>query len=86
MSDWMPERRLWQAVILQAIADACNEAWRHELERKQAITWLQGGKGFIMVCDMAGWSPDYVKEKFQQKMDKRINGKQWRVYPEHKRT
>lgn len=64
MSSWIPEQRLWQACILNAVHEACNEAWRNKLQKKQALSWFQGGKDFKMVCDYAGWNESYVKNKF----------------------
>lgn len=95
MSDWMPERRLWQSVVNQALHDACNEAWREELHRREALHFLldktgNWKKSRDTISDVCNYAPEYLYEKtikmMQTKSDKRINGKQWRVYPEHKRT
>jgi len=75
--NWIPEQRLWQAVVNQAIHDACNTAWRHELEQMQAFSWFaNGGKDFKMVCDMAGYSESYVRGKFYALMAKRTISRQ----------
>ena len=84
MSNWIPEQRLWQACILNAIHEACNEAWRNELQKKQALSWFSGGKDFKMCCDFAGLDESYVKNKFwEMYLTKQLSKKyaRHRVYP-----
>ena len=55
---------LWRAVICQQIMDAKNISQKPEkqLLKKQAMEWLFYNEGdFTMVCDLAGWHPDYVR-------------------------
>ncbi len=55
---------LWRAVIAQQIMDAKNLSNKPEkqLLKKEAIGWLfHNESDFTMVCDLAGWEPDYVR-------------------------
>ena len=55
---------LWRAVIIQQIMDAKTTSRNPEkLSQKNcALEWLFHNKGdFTMVCDLAGWEPDYVR-------------------------
>ena len=55
---------LWRAVIGQQIMDAKNLSQKPEkqLLKKQAMEWLfHNESDFTMVCDLAGWHPDYVR-------------------------
>lgn len=65
--DFLPERRLMQAVILNAIGDATgrksdNRRPNHvELDRRDAIRWFtEAGADFRDVCEIAGIHPDTV--------------------------
>ena len=82
--NWMPEQRLWQAVVNAALHDATNTAWREELYQKQAIRWFRdGGKDFKMVCDMAGYDYRYIQHKFERLMERKQkhSRRSARVYP-----
>jgi len=63
-----PERRLWGAVVLQAFADATSNIPKHrrgnEVQiRATARRWLISDRwDFYKVCEMAGISPDDVRE------------------------
>ena len=62
-SEPIKEESLWQAVILQAIADAScaplNQKTRKE--KTQAIIWFSmTNKDFLFVCEMAGIDPGYI--------------------------
>ena len=66
----MSERALWAAVVYQAALDATREfppslpeSERHEC-RKARIWFEQGGSDFRQVCDLAGYDPDWLREKF----------------------
>jgi hypothetical protein len=62
--NWIPEQRLWQSVINQALHDLTNLAWRHDLERKQALSWFTNrNKDFRLVCDLAGYDERYICKK-----------------------
>ncbi len=55
---------LWRAVIGQHIMDAKNLSAKPErqLLKQEAIDWLfHNESDFTMVCDLAGWEPDYVR-------------------------
>ncbi len=55
---------LWRAVISQQIMDAKNISLKPEKQalKKQAMDWLfYNESDFTMVCDLAGWEPDYVR-------------------------
>jgi hypothetical protein len=57
-------RRLWIAVITQAILDAISTKRRGEEVhyKHEAICWLTGGsKHFRIVCDYAGLEPNWVR-------------------------
>ena len=77
VSDWSsPERRLFIAVISQAIHDAFS-SHVPRLEKQQARSWLTGNsKDFKNICEYAGRSAQYVFEKIRKKI-LRANG--WNV-------
>ena len=55
---------LWLAVIGQQISDAKNISHKPEkqLLKSQALDWLFLNEcDFAMVCDLAGWEPEYVR-------------------------
>ena len=72
-----PEERLWRAVIDLAFRDAVKGAsvWygartRRQMEtyqsrlRDEARSWLlDGGRHFVMVCDLAGRDPSEVRDQ-----------------------
>ena len=71
----IPEQRLWNAMILNALIDACpiyqNEtnptnAYRNRLRYDDYVSarrWFEGGSGLTIVCHLAGRDPEYVSEK-----------------------
>jgi hypothetical protein len=69
VSDWSsPERRLFIAVISQAIHDAFS-SHVPRLEKQQARSWLTGNsKDFKNICEYAGRSAQYVFEKIRKKI------------------
>ena len=71
-----PERRLFIAVLSQAVHDAFS-SHVPKLEKQQARSWLTGnGKDFKNICEHAGRSAQYVFEKIRKKILK-ANG--WNV-------
>ena len=87
----IPETGLWIAVLCRAVLDACkgppqldmtrmaNVAHKNQYDynRDQARHFfIEGGKHFRNVCEMAGRNPDYVREKIR-KILLRNNG--WNV-------
>jgi hypothetical protein len=75
-----PERRLWQAVITQAVRDA-ESVTSTRLKApgdtlfdgsRAARQWLvKAGTDFRLVCALAGWEPDFISEAFR---DGRLTG------------
>ena len=70
-----PEKRLWCAVLFRILQDACrnlppkadNSA---KVERDQARSWLLNGQDMRIVCELAGFDPDAMREaarKLQQR-------------------
>ena len=87
----LPEKDLWVAVLCRAVLDACkgppqldmskysNASHKNQYtyDRDQARHFfLQGGKHFTEVCEMAGRNPAYVKQKARKLLLKQ-NG--WNV-------
>ena len=63
-----PEKRLWQRVLIVALADATAKGGdpRNRLDRAQAREWVrEGGKDFRKVCSLAGIDPDGIIEAFK---------------------
>tara|TARA_R100000963_G_scaffold29439_1_gene20595 strand:+ start:42 stop:410 length:369 start_codon:yes stop_codon:yes gene_type:complete len=69
-----PEQHLWISVLSKAVDDAFQG--RDFSESLKAISWIKhGGGDFKKVCQMAGRSPDYVRERILQSLlerEKRI--------------
>ncbi len=87
----LPEKELWIAVLTRAALDACKGPPDLDMTRKANIShqnhytydrdqarhfFLNGGKHFREVCEMAGRNPDYVQAKIR-KVLLRKNG--WNV-------
>jgi len=87
----LPEKDLWVAVLARATLDAFKGAPRLNMDLRSNIThknhyhynkdqarhfFLEGGKHFNEVCEMAGRNPQYVREK-ARKIILRSNG--WNV-------
>jgi len=87
----LPEKDLWVAVLCRAVLDACkgppmlnmdlksNRSHQniYTFDRDQARHFfMEGGKHFRHICEMAGRNPDYVQEKIR-KVLLRKNG--WNV-------
>ena len=87
----LPEKDLWVAVLTRAVLDACkgppkldmslysNHSHKNQYtyDRDQARHFfMDGGKHFREVCEMAGRNPDYVQAKIR-KILLRKNG--WNV-------
>jgi len=63
-----PERRLFIAVLSQAVHDAFS-GHVPGLEKQQARSWLTGNsKDFKNICEYAGRSAQYVFEKIRKKI------------------
>lgn len=75
------EAVLWRAVIMQAVVDAANRSLNPEAsyQRHEAVAWLTGrSRDFVMVCDLAGLDPGYVRRMAQKALR---GGCRWRVDP-----
>jgi hypothetical protein len=74
----LPEKDLWVAVLCRAVLDACKGPPDLDMTSKANIThqniytydrdqarhfFLDGGKHFRDICDMAGRNPEYVQAK-----------------------
>lgn len=59
----IPEQRIWQAVIIQALMDASANGKRAEIQKakREARSWLEDESAdFHLVCENAGLHPSYV--------------------------
>jgi hypothetical protein len=71
-ADMKADKRLWSAVILQALDDATMPAWAQEpnsrkLSRTQAREWLtKPNRDFDFVCGAAGVEPWQIRAKAAQ--------------------
>ena len=87
----LPEKDLWVAVLCRAVLDACkgppqlNMSKHSNISHKNQYTYdrnqarhffMEGGKHFRHICEMAGRNPEYVQEKVK-KVILRKNG--WNV-------
>ena len=87
----LPEKDLWVAVLCRAVLDACKGPPHLDMTRRANIShkshykynrdqarhfFLNGGKHFQEVCEMAGRNPAYVQRKIR-KILLRKNG--WNV-------
>ena len=87
----LPEKDLWVAVLCRAVLAACkgppllNMARHSNIAHKTQYTYdrdqarhffIEGGRHFRLICEMAGRNPDYVQDKIR-KVILRKNG--WNV-------
>ena len=87
----LPEKDLWVAVLCRAVLDACKGPPQLDLGKYSNIShnnqynydrdqarhfFLEGGKHFREICEMAGRNPEYVRERVR-KVLLRKNG--WNV-------
>ena len=68
-SDWTsPERKLFVAVLSQAVHDAFS-SHVPKLEKRQAQAWLMGNsKDFKEICELSGRNSRYVLEKIRRRI------------------
>ena len=64
----IPEQGLWRAVLHRALLDIKGTTLLHapgatELTITQTIGWI-GSQDFFTVCNLAGYDPHYVEERF----------------------
>lgn len=64
-----PERQLWQAVIVNAVIDALMV--KDTPRREEARQWINDTRSttFPMICEFAGWNPNYLREQTRQMID-----------------
>ena len=63
-----PEKRLFIAVLSQAVHDAFS-SHVPELEKRQAQAWLMSNsKDFKEICELSGRSSEYVLTKIRRKI------------------
>ena len=87
----LPEKDLWVAVLTRAVLDACKgppnlnmtsssnishkNHWSYNQDQARHF-FLEGGRHFRMICEMAGRNPNYVQAQIK-KVLLRKNG--WNV-------
>ena len=87
----LPEKALWVAVLCRAVLDACkgppmlnmdlksnrthNNQYNYDRDQARHF-FMEGGKHFREICEMAGRNPDYVQARVR-KVLLRKNG--WNV-------
>jgi hypothetical protein len=80
------EEKLWLEVLLLGLRDSMVETPKispdmsgdavhkirvKRLEKKEAIRWIKdNGRDFRTVCWLAGYDPDYVRERWQAGFNK----------------
>ena len=77
----LPEKDLWVAVLCRAVLDAVKGPPQLDMKRRSNIThknhytydrdqarhfFMDGGKHFRQVCEMAGRNPEYVQAKIRR--------------------
>jgi len=76
----LPEKDLWVAVLCRAVLDACKEPPKLDMRKYANVShksqynynrdqarhfFLEGGKHFKEICEMAGRNPTYVQNKIR---------------------
>ena len=65
-----PEQRLFVAVLSQAVHDAtCGHVSKLEKEAAEAFL-LSRSEHFKIICELAGWVPEYVYDKSRRYFQK----------------
>ena len=87
----LPEKDLWVAVLTRAALDACKGPPQLDMTRRANVShknhwnynqdqarhfFLEGGKHFNIICELAGRNPTYVQQRVR-KIILRKNG--WNV-------
>ena len=66
------ETELWRSVIHLALADAISVDPKRALHQNNARIWIESpSEDFCLVCDLAGYSPQNVREKYKHLVRKR---------------
>jgi len=76
--DFLPEQKLWRAVLCQALYDALSDFDNQMLiedDRQDARYWFRDKpRSFHEVCRNAGFDPNYVHKKVKELMNlKQLN-------------
>lgn len=64
---------LFRAILIQQVVDAKSRRTKQEYDylRTAANHWLFDNRAdFQMVCDLAGWDPDVMREKLMKARDR----------------
>ena len=75
------EAALWAAVITQALMDALHRPTTAEAKyfKHEATIWLtESSRDFRMVCECAGFDPDYVRRMAKRALS---SPRKWRADP-----
>lgn len=72
-----PEKRLWCAVLFRILQDACRDLPPKadnaaKVERDQARSWLLSSQDLPIVCELAGFDAEAVREAAE-----RLSSKDW---------
>ncbi len=64
------EQNLWAAVLVQMVEDglSAKPLGPHDHDRRIARSWFTDpgfSKDFAMVCDMAGFDPQFIRDRFK---------------------
>ena len=77
----LPEKDLWVAVLCRAVLDACKGPPKLDMSRYANVShksqynfnrdqarhfFMEGGKHFRHICEMAGRNPEYVQERIRK--------------------
>ena len=66
-ADYTPEKRLWRAVICQALYDALsdvkNKATPYRVKEKAQNWFVYNSGNFKRACEFAGFDSDYISKK-----------------------
>jgi hypothetical protein len=66
-SEYMAEKKLWRAVVCQALYDALSDVQNKTTPyrvKEQAQNWFINNSGnFKRACDFAGFDADYLSKK-----------------------
>ena len=87
----LPEKDLWVAVLCRAALDACGGPPQLDMNKQSNVThlnhydyhrdqarqfFLDGGKHFNIICELAGRNPIYVQERVRKMI---LRKKGWNV-------
>ncbi len=69
-------RGLWCAVLVQMLMDARSQSAKSDAihAKREALSWLRGGRDFETVCLFADLNPQHIQGKIQNALTR-----QWRL-------